>query len=68
MVECDFWGGELFGAVWGDEGDHVVGYVGEDVHWADHVEGLERDEEEADADFAGRHSGLVVGLGWWLKG
>lgn len=67
MVECDFWGGELFGAVFGDEGDHVVVYVEEDVHWADHVEGLEGDEEEADADFAGGHGGWVVGLGWCVR-
>jgi len=61
VVEGDLGSGHFVDYVFREVVDnHIVVDGGEDVHGTDHVEGLEWDEEEADADFSLSH------LLWWL--
>ena len=73
MVECDVGSVEFVGfrarEVFGEKG---VVDVDEDVHGADHVEGLERNDEKTEADFSRRHGvdglGLVMLMGGEMPG
>ena len=59
VVERHSWGRQFLGQVFrGVSGNQRVVDVEEDVHGADHVDGLERKEEAANAELARRHDVL----------